>query len=48
MIVLYDVLQIFVAIFARRMASVKDMEKQILLMEKRIEILEKEVKHGRD
>ena len=38
----YDVVQILITIFARRMASVKDLSKRIDVLEKRVESLEKE------
>lgn len=42
MIVPYDVVQILVAIFAKRFASVKDIERRVDELEKRIHSLEKE------
>ena len=36
----YDILHIFIALFAKRMASIKSLEKKVKLLEERIKALE--------
>ena len=38
----YDVLHIFIAIFAKRMASIKSLEKRVKQLDERIKALEAE------